>query len=728
MIIPLMLTACAAMSGQVVVVPNPQATAAGNLPITLGANPSRLQQTLGSGQFPAAMKITGLRIRASAGTGRVSFSIPSFQVTLSTTQSYPNTINGHPLPSPTYASNTGPDATLVYNGPFSASSPGCAAPGPCPFDMVLTFATPFSYEPSKGRLLIDWTASAPTETAVGSLDGYAFPDSTTSSIASVCCDSNGATGNVTTSGLVYGLDSNTPIVVSVANAASNRFFSAPLAQGAIIVIKGTNLGPANISIAPRPFQSTNLSGTSVSVTVGTNTVSALLYYTSATQVAALLPSNSPLGAGNFTVTYNGQTSNSVVAGIVRNNPSIFTVDSTGQGPGIVTYADYSLVSAFKAANCGGPNTTCGAANPGDTLILWATGLGPVNGSDAAGAGLGVAMPNVPLKLWMGGVQAPILYQGRSGCCIGEDQIAFTVPDGVPTGCGVPLVMQIGDATNLVSNTTLIPVAKAGRTCAANDATLASINFATFPNPFTLAELLMEKRLTETGGTRDVASYQTLKLSVNPALHPFLAEYVDQLPVGTCKVVDSLDPTSDNFFVDFALLDGGATASIKGPNGTATLPANGDTVTISPTGGFIVSGSFSASANGGKDVGGFSSGAITLNGIPTLTVPSGPITVTRPGIMSIDWRGTDPAGNVQIQLSSATDGSRTRGATAICKAAGNGPTFVIPSYVLGALPAGNLTTLLFGAADQGVPFKASGADVGTFHTQSVTSGIAGITLR
>jgi uncharacterized protein (TIGR03437 family) len=200
-----------------------------------------------------------------------------------------------------------------------------------------------------------------------------------------------------------------PTITSVANAASNVAFNAPLAQGAIFILKGSGLGPADISIAPAAFQSTSLSGTSVPVTVGTTTVNALMYYTSASQVTALLPSNTPTGAGMFTV---GQTGNSIGHTVVPNNLGIFTIDSSGQGPAIVTYPDYSLVSAARATTCGGPNTACGAANPGDMLILWATGLGPVSGDDASGAGLGQNMPNVPLTLWLGGVQAQVVYQGR----------------------------------------------------------------------------------------------------------------------------------------------------------------------------------------------------------------------------------------------------------------------------------------------------------------------------
>jgi hypothetical protein len=54
--------------------------------------------------------------------------------------------------------------------------------------------------------------------------------------------------------------------------------------------------------------------------------------------------------------------------MVANNVGIFTLDSSGQGPGILTYPDYSLVSSVKAANCGGPSTACGAANPGDVPL------------------------------------------------------------------------------------------------------------------------------------------------------------------------------------------------------------------------------------------------------------------------------------------------------------------------------------------------------------------------
>src|SRR5579871_3295801 len=139
-----------------------------------------------------------------------------------------------------------------------------------------------------------------------------------------------------------------PAIASIQNAASNiapGLPNAPLSQGCIFIIKGSGLGPASITFAPKPFQTTTLSGTSVAVTVGSTTVNAPLYYTSDAQVAALLPSSIPTGSGTFTVTYNNQTGSqghTVTVAV----PGVFTTDSTGYGPAIVTFADYSLVSSF----------------------------------------------------------------------------------------------------------------------------------------------------------------------------------------------------------------------------------------------------------------------------------------------------------------------------------------------------------------------------------------------
>jgi hypothetical protein len=207
----LLLNACAAAFGQTLVVPNIQTTVAGNVALPIGAKTGRFQEVVGGGQFPGPVVITGIRFRGAAGAGPLSFNYPSYKITVSTTQAYPKAINGltSTLPSLTYANNVGPDATIVYNAALSGSSPGCAAPGPCPFDLAISFATPFSYDPSIGRLLVDMVWSAATGTPTGSLDGVMFPDKTTSTIAAVTGDPTQATGGLLVGGFVFGLDATT---------------------------------------------------------------------------------------------------------------------------------------------------------------------------------------------------------------------------------------------------------------------------------------------------------------------------------------------------------------------------------------------------------------------------------------------------------------------------------------------------------------------------------------
>jgi hypothetical protein len=204
----LLVPACAAAFGQTLVVPNSQATAPGNLALAVGTAAGRIQEVIGGGQFPYPVVITGIRFRAAAGAGPVSVNYASYKITLSTTQAYPNTNSTHILPSVTYVSNVGPDATTVFNAAVSGSSPGCGGTGPCPFDLAIPFATPFSYDPSKGRLLVDLVTSAATGTPKGSLDGVQFPDTTSSSVASVSGDPTKATGALFSGGLVIGLDAS----------------------------------------------------------------------------------------------------------------------------------------------------------------------------------------------------------------------------------------------------------------------------------------------------------------------------------------------------------------------------------------------------------------------------------------------------------------------------------------------------------------------------------------
>lgn len=164
--LPLVLTALPVQAGPVnyLVVPNAQASTAGN---DIGGDLSamsnvdfRFQQVYGSSEFssvPGSLLITQFAFRVSPGTGSMAVTGTGFAVYMSTSPYAPNSAGGNTLIHSTFADNPGPDNTLVFSSGAGTmwSSPGCAGPGPCPFDMVFTLTTPFLYNPSRGSLLLD---------------------------------------------------------------------------------------------------------------------------------------------------------------------------------------------------------------------------------------------------------------------------------------------------------------------------------------------------------------------------------------------------------------------------------------------------------------------------------------------------------------------------------------------------------------------------------------------
>ena len=250
-----------------------------------------------------------------------------------------------------------------------------------------------------------------------------------------------------------------PVVNSAVNAASyltppNPSSTVtgipPIAQGSIFVVFGTGMGPSALVQATSFPLNTTLSGTSISITSGGQTVSAYMVYTLAAQVAAILPSTTPTGSATLTVTYNNQTSKAFTINVTKAVPGIFTINSQGTGPGVAQVALSS--TNIRLNNLTTPGT------PGSVMILYGTGLGPISGPDNVAPG--AVSTGGTVTVTIGGTAATVLYAGRAPQFPGEDQINIQLPANVPLGCYTPAVITVN---GIPSNDFVLSTAKAGST-------------------------------------------------------------------------------------------------------------------------------------------------------------------------------------------------------------------------------------------------------------------------
>jgi uncharacterized protein (TIGR03437 family) len=156
----------------------------------------------------------------------------------------------------------------------------------------------------------------------------------------------------------------------IVNAAS---YAKDIAQGSMFLVFGTGMGPEKLMQGGAPLGS-SLGGVSIAIAAAGQSVQAPLIYVSAGQVAALLPSNVPIGPATLSLSYNGVASAPVGFNVVHSNFGAFTSNSSGTGP--------AVLQNFISQNAQPRNTLSSSATPGQVVTLWGTGLGPISGSDS----------------------------------------------------------------------------------------------------------------------------------------------------------------------------------------------------------------------------------------------------------------------------------------------------------------------------------------------------------
>ncbi len=511
---------------------------------------------------------------------------------------------------------------------------------------------------------------------------------------------------------------NTNGVVNVASFAFAGLPNGDIAPGSMVVIFGSNLGPATLQQAASYPLPTSLAGTSVKVTSGSTTTDAIISYTSAGQIAAIIPSATPAGSATLTVTYNGKASAPAAFKVVPNSFGIFAANQGGSGPGIIANASSQVFGLNSAAN------------PGEAAVIWGTGLGAVSGNEAAGP-LPGDMSSVPVEVYVGSQKAAVTYRGRSGCCAGIDQITFTVPN-VP-GCRVPVTLKIN---NVVSNFTSMPIAPAGtRTCSdpngpsASDLQRFSVNGATIGavaliRVNTSITVPILGSITTNVDTGAAAFYKYSAAQLNTSINPFNTSTIGACTVSTFRGGSSsgqTDPTLPT------LLDAGAAITVAGAGGSKQLTKavsaglttySGLFTSLTGAGpAFLEPGTFTITGPGGANVGAFQT-TLTVPAVFKWTNMDSVVNVNRAQGQLVTWTGGDPTGTVMI-LGTASSGSAADsvGATFNCSAKASDGQFTIPPAVLLSLPVSAVVqgvptgSMILATATNAKNFTASGLDIG-----------------
>jgi uncharacterized protein (TIGR03437 family) len=242
--------------------------------------------------------------------------------------------------------------------------------------------------------------------------------------------------NLTTSGftvLPWAYDDSVaaPRIDRIVNAAD---LTPSLAPGGLVSLFGAQLGPVNVATKEIPLP-TALGDSCLTV----NGMPAPMLFVSPSQINAQLPFET---TGNVTLILRtpGGVSDNFNLTLLPGAPSVFR--SGVAGP------DTNVATIVRDAN----NTIVTASNPvhrGDTLVIYATGLGQT--TPAVTAGLPAPSDTlagvlVPPKVDLGGTPLTVLFAGLTPGEVGVYQINVTVPRNAPMGLGVPLNISQGAAT------------------------------------------------------------------------------------------------------------------------------------------------------------------------------------------------------------------------------------------------------------------------------------------
>jgi uncharacterized protein (TIGR03437 family) len=220
-----------------------------------------------------------------------------------------------------------------------------------------------------------------------------------------------------------------------------------IAPGSLVAVFGSGLSGDTVaaSYVPLPISINSPETTGLSTSIGIDgtgvSVPAPLLYISPLQVNMQAPWE-----------LEGQSSVQMKVNLEPLNGALITVPVSTYSPACFTYNNIVIGQTFPSY---GLITSSNPAVPGQTIILYCTGLGPVNNQPATGAAAtdGTSTTKTTPTVTIGGQNATVSFSGLAPGLVGVNQLNVQVPANAPSG-SQPLVLSIGGVT---APTVQIPV-------------------------------------------------------------------------------------------------------------------------------------------------------------------------------------------------------------------------------------------------------------------------------
>jgi uncharacterized protein (TIGR03437 family) len=501
----------------------------------------------------------------------------------------------------------------------------------------------------------------------------------------------------------------TPAITAVQDGAA---YTADIPQGAVFVVKGTNLSAAGYAEATAPSYPATLNSVQINLTAvsGGTVVTALMVYTynqgGVNQLAAVLPSTTAIGAYDLRVTNGANTSAPFRMNVAARKPGIVTADGSGSGEAQATLSG-GLILARRSNQGKIGQFDTRPARPGERVDLWGTGVGADVAADTGGTS-GDQTAAGTIRVVVNGTDVTPLYAGRSQGFPGLDQVVFTMPSNVTPSCAVTVQVRAGGVlSNLVSiavSTTDTCPTTDGSGGSSTNPTQAEIDSWIARGSYVSGTINLNRSTTygvNAAGAATVtkadsiggqftrfsgADLGNVLRNVLPPGFPILAP-----AVGSCVVYNVASLTNPYPNLISANLDAGPQLTSSGPNGTQPVPRQtnqiaGPTYNTGTTlpNTYLAPGPYTLSGPGGTAVGPFT-GSMTL--LPELVVTNNPEelkSIARGAGVTVRWTGGDST--TVLTVSGQSIDQSGSGAAFVCIQNVSAGQFTVPASVLNLLPA------------------------------------------